>query len=125
MNIPVFELARASPQVMQVLSKGGVLRFYRFGEAPQGVESPYAVWQLVYGSPLNRLSGVPDEDSYGVQVDVYSEKQEVADIAVRLRDAFELSGYIVGWNGETREAETRLYRFSFRVEFMTSRPVSS
>lgn len=121
MNPPIFALAAASSAVTGLLGTDPV-RFYLFGEAKQNTPKPYAVWQTVYGRPENFLSGTPDMDIWGVQVDAYgSSASEARNVARALRDAFETSAYVVGWNGEFREPDTRLYRYSFTVEFMTGR----
>lgn len=126
MNLPIFQWAKASVEVTALLQKSGFLRFYRFGEADQNVDKPYAVWQLVGGSPENKLAGLPDVDTFGVQVDVYALKaKEVGEVAEALRSALEPHGYVVSWLGESREPDTRLYRFTFRMEFMTQRVVNS
>lgn len=120
MSVPIFSLAASSSDVVVLL--GSPLRFFMFGEAEQGTEKPYAVWQQVYGTPENKLAGTPDYDLYGVQVDVYAMSASSArEVAMALRDAVEPEGYIVDWSGESRDFDTRLYRFSFTVEFMTSR----
>jgi hypothetical protein len=82
------------------------------------------VWQLVGGSPENLLAGIPNMDATRVQVDVYADKPSKARvIAIALRDAFEPHGYVTAYNFEIREPDTRLFRFSFSVEFMTPREV--
>lgn len=126
MNYPIFSLAVGSADVLALLKKGNTTRFYPFGEAPQGIERPYAVWQLVGGQPENRLATAPSMDTFRIQVDVYADKQsEARAVGDALRDAFEPAGYITGWNFEGRESDTRLFRFSFTVEFMEPRVVSS
>jgi len=116
-----FQLALASATVTALLGTGPT-RFYPFGEAEEGVAKPYAVWQLVYGSPANVLDQVPVEDAFGIQVDAYAlTGSEAAAVAKALRDAFEPHGYVTAYNGDFREADTRLYRSSFTVEFIQPR----
>jgi hypothetical protein len=126
MNPPTFDLASASPAVRALLGTAPV-RFYLFGEAEERTAKPYAVWQTVYGAPENYLAGIPDDDRWGVQIDVYADTAKISrDVAMALRDAFEPTAYVVSWNGEFRDRDTRLYRYSFTVEFMTTRaPVVS
>lgn len=121
MNPPIFQTAAAASAVTNLLGSDPV-RFYLFGEADEKTQKPYAVWQTVYGSPENRLAGAPDSDRWGVQIDAYAQSAASArNVAKALRDALEPSGYVVAWNGEHREPDTKLYRYSFTVEFMTSR----
>jgi hypothetical protein len=125
MSIPIFQLVTASPEAVALLGANPT-RFYPFGEADQRTLKPYAVWQQVSGEPLNKLAGVPDHDAYAVQVDVYADTGAVArEVAMALRDALEPDGYISSWNGESREPDTRLFRFSFAVEFMMARSLTS
>lgn len=121
----VFGMAVGSSAVLTLLGVTPT-RFYMFGEADQNTVTPYAVWQLVYGTPENKLAGVPGEDTFGIQVDAYAKTaSEARDVATALRDALEPNGYVVGWNGEGREPETRLFRFSFTIEFMAPRQAGS
>ena len=71
MYAPIFAVCSASAQVKALIGSNPV-RLYLFGEAPQGVTYPYAVWQSVGGTPENFLAGRPDADSYTTQVDVYA-----------------------------------------------------
>ena len=97
-------------------------RFYPFGEAPAGVSTPYAVWQMVGGLPENCLSDVPDIDSYALQIDVYGDTVDaVRDAAEAMRDAIEPVAHIVAWRGESRDPTTKRYRFSFDVDFFEYR----
>lgn len=120
MHPPIFEIAKASAVVKEVL--GNPPRLYLFGEAPQDVARPYAVWQQVFGSPENYLGQTPDMDSYGTQLDVYAATAAGAREGARtLRDALESVAHVTAWNGESREPDTRDYRYSFTVEFMENR----
>jgi hypothetical protein len=119
-NAPIYTLVAASSTVKALI--GAVPRFYPFGSAVDSPVRPYAVWQLVYGAPQNKLADAPDEDRYGIQVDAYADKQaDARALGVALRDAIEPTGTVVGYNGEARELDTNLYRYSFTVEFMTER----
>lgn len=126
---PIFALANASPTVQNLLKTGnGPLRFYLFGEADQGTPKPYAVWQTVGGSPENYINQRPDADDWSTQVDVYAEKvgnvggaSKAREIAFALIEAFEGSSYVTSYNGEYKEAETKLFRFSMTVDWITHR----
>lgn len=117
---PVYDLVEASENVTELL--GNPPRFYAFGDAPQGVVMPYAVWQVVAGSPMNYLGEVPDADSVLIQIDVYAaESRTCRNVAFAIRDAVEPAAYVTSWRGEMRESETREYRTSFDVSFITVR----
>lgn len=118
---PIFQVAAADPGVTALLGTGPV-RFYPFGTAPEGVTLPYAVWQLVAGSPENYLAGRPDIDGFTLQIDVYAATGSSARaVGKALRDAIELNAYIVRWGGESRDNETNRYRLSFDVDWLTPR----
>lgn len=118
---PIFPLCHAAPAVTVLL---GVepMRMYPFGEAPQGVIKPYAVWQTISGTPENYLAGRPDADYYTLQLDIYGDTvDQVTAVARAVRDAVELNSYVTGWNGTTRDPETKNYRFSMSIDFIVDR----
>lgn len=97
-------------------------RLFPFGEAPEGVEKPYAVWQVVSGAPENYLSGRPDMDGMTLQVDVYGQTGSSArQAAYAIRDAVELVSYLTRWSGESRDTETKNYRVSFDIDWLVPR----
>lgn len=121
MFAPVFQVCSASAAVTALLGVAPT-RLYPFGEAPQGAVYPYAVWQAVGGAPENFLAGRPDADSYTTQVDVYADTAASArEVAKALRDAVELVAHVVAWRGESRDPETKKYRFSFDVAWIVRR----
>ncbi len=95
-------------------------RFY-----PHGIEhdeTPYAVYQVVAGSPENNLSHRPDCDSHVIQVDAYAKTyQQTLEIGVAIRDAIELNCHITSWRGIYRESETKLFRLSFDCRWWSNR----
>lgn len=122
---PIFETVSADSDVQTNLGSSPC-RFYPFGEAPQNVAKPYAVWQFISGSPENYLGQVPDIDSMSLQIDVYATTASNArDVAQALRDAIEPHAHIISWRGEDRDTETRNYRVSFDVDWLVSREAVS
>jgi len=120
MNPPIFTIVSAVSAVTTLLGTDPV-RFFPFGQAPDDVDMPYAVWQTVSGSPDNYLSGTPSIDSWLVQVDVYAKKGSTSrTVAEALRDAIEPEAYITAWRGESKE-DNNIFRYSFDVEFLTAR----
>ncbi|MDN4511428.1 hypothetical protein D3C76_879150 [compost metagenome] len=122
MTPPIVQACLESTAVTALLGAGVAMRLYSFGEAPEGVAKPYAVWQIVSGSPENYLAGRPDVDSVTLQVDVYAatgdSARKVRDV---IRDAIELDAYVTRWGVEGRDPETENYRASFDVDWMVSR----
>lgn len=118
---PIFQVAAADPGVTALIGTGPV-RLYPFGEAPEGVLLPYAVWQLVSGSPENYLAGRPDMDGFTLQVDVYAATGASARaVGAALRDSIELRAHITRWGGESKDEATGRYRLSFDVDWLTPR----
>ena len=120
MNPPIFTIVSADSGVTALLGTDPV-RFFPFGQAPDETDMPYAVWQIVSGSPENHLNDVPNIDSWLVQVDVYAMRGSTArTVAEALRDAIEPEAYITAWRGESKEYDN-VFRYSFDVEFLTGR----
>jgi hypothetical protein len=118
---PIFSICAASPAVTTLIGSNPI-RLFPFGLAPQDVVKPYVTWQTIAGSPENYLGSLPDADSWSVQVDVWSlDAATVLQIAQALRDAFEPVAYITGWGNQSREPETKLYRYNFTVDFIVNR----
>lgn len=118
---PVFAIAAAESAVRTALGTSPV-RFFPFGNAPEGVALPYAVWQVVGGEPENYLGSLPDIDSCLTQVDVYAKTGSTArDCALALRNALEPHAHIVSWRGESRDQMTGNFRYSFDINFFTAR----
>jgi len=122
MTPPIFQACSQDAGVTALLGNGSSLRLYSFGEAPDGVAWPYAVWQLVNGNPENYLAGRPDVDGFSLQVDVYGTTgTSVRQVRDAIRDAIELRANITRWGGETRDPTTNNYRTSFDVDWIVRR----
>jgi hypothetical protein len=115
---PIFAVCAASAAVTALLGTAPT-RLYPFGEAPQGVALPYAVWQgLPGGGPLNHLGDRPDMDQWLLQVDVYA--RTVADataVVEALRDAIEPHAYITRWGTQETDRDTGHRRLGFDVSW--------
>lgn len=122
MTPPIFQICSQSAVVTALLGSGTNLRLYSFGEAPESVAKPYAVWQLVSGAPENCLAGRPDADGITLQVDVYgTTSTSVRQVRDAIRDAIELSAYVTRWGGEARDSVTKNYRTGFDVDWIVPR----
>lgn len=118
---PIFAVCAASPQVTALLGTVPT-RLYPFGEAPEGVAKPYAVWQLINGSPENFLAGRPDLDGYTLQVDVYAATATSARaVTAAISAAIELVAYVTRWGGESKDSATKNYRSSFDIDWLVPR----
>lgn len=118
---PIFSVCADDAGVTALLGVSPT-RLYPFGEAPEGVEKPYAVWQLVTGSPDNYLAGRPDIDGYTLQVDVYGVTASSARaVTAAISTAIELKANVARWGGESKDTETKLYRSSFDIDWLVPR----
>ncbi|MBB1389536.1 DUF3168 domain-containing protein [Shewanella sp. SG44-6] len=119
--VPIFSVCAASVAVTQLLGTNPT-RLYPFGQAPQNVVKPYAVWQVIGGSPENYVSGRPDTDTFSLQVDVYAESgSSASNVGDAIRTAIELDAYTTNFNGDSRDEQTGHYRHSFDVDWIVSR----
>lgn len=119
---PIFKLCNNSKAVKKLLKAGGILRVFEFGQAPQNVAKPYAVWQEVAGSHDPSLNVRPCNESHLVQVDCYAETASGAK-AVRNAIEYALEPYAltVSYRGNNKEAETNLFRSTVDFEILTTR----
>ena len=121
---PIYATCAADTGVATLLTDtDGRLRLFPFGEAPQHFSRPYAVWQIVYGGPDNSLSCIPNTDLFGVQIDVYGPTADDVHAAAQvIRAALEatMQALVVRYNGQSKEpgaGNTRVYRYSFDIEW--------
>ncbi|MBD1602248.1 DUF3168 domain-containing protein [Pseudomonas typographi] len=118
MVAPIFKVCAASPAVTALLGESPT-RLYPFGEAPEKVTKPYAVWQVISGSPLNFVNGIPDTDRYGLQVDIYGDTgASVEAVATAIRTAIAKRAYVTAFNVEGKDPDTHSYRKSFDVGWL-------
>lgn len=121
MIAPIFNVCAASQEVTALIGSNP-LRLYPFGLQDDNIVYPYVVWQNVSGEPENYLDRRPDADSYTLQVDVYSVTALSAQaVAMALRNAIEPHAYITRWGAQSRDPETKRYRFSFDVDWIVKR----
>lgn len=121
MIAPIFKVCAASPAVTALIGSNPV-RLYPFSLQDDVVAYPYVVWQNISGEPENYLDRRPDADSYTLQVDVYADTVTSATaVATALRDAIEPHAYITRWGGQSRDPETKRYRYSFDVDWIVLR----
>lgn len=118
MIAPLYQIAMASSAVVALVGT----RVYPFGHVDGQPAKPYVVWQGAAGRPENYLGDLPDVDHLTTQVDVYAASAASAlATAKALRDAFEPVAYVVSWRGESRDPETKNYRFGFDVAWIVQR----
>lgn len=120
MLAPIVAVCKADPAVTALLGDSP-LRLFAHGEAEQNVAKPYAVWQVVSGSPLNYVNGQPDTDRYGLQIDVYAKTAVSADqVVTALRRAIAKRAIVTGFGVDTVDSDTKNYRKGFDVAWLVS-----
>lgn len=121
MDTPFYKVCKADPGVLALLGSPEP-RIYPFGTSPQDGTKPYVVYQDVGGSPFNMLNCRPDADQISLQVDVYATTQaKSTEVAKAIRYAIELDSYITLYVGNMRDEETKLYRTTFRLDWLVNR----
>lgn len=117
---PVVQEAKKSAALVALL--GSPFRFYAFGDAGQGVEPPYATYQIIGGSPENFLSNRPDADSFMIQIDCWDKTElGVINLATLMRYALETVCHITDYGPQGRDATTRNYRVTFTLDYKLKR----
>ena len=120
MNPPVFDTLYV-PAVIAFVGD----RIYQYGEAPQDVQRPYVVWQIVGGGPVNTLDCPPDMDNARVQISSFSDETVGTGVARRLmlaiRDAVEDVTNVVMGPFDSFEADTRMFRWTMDADFWDAR----
>lgn len=116
----LFPLIKNSPECTALLGSNPV-RFFEFGTAPQLETLPYATFQLINGTPFNKLSGPADADQITFQIDAWAKTaSELKAVANAIRNAIENDGYIVFFNFG-RDDESGLYRSITRFQSISLR----
>lgn len=116
----LFPLIKNSPECTALLGSNPV-RFFEFGTAPQLETLPYATFQLINGTPFNKLSGPADADQITYQIDAWAKTTgELKAVANAIRNAIENDGYIVFFNSG-RDDESGLFRYTLRFQSISLR----
>lgn len=121
---PLFAVLKDNTAVSALLG-GDPYRVFVPGEAPEGIKLAYLTWQTIGGVPENYLGDKPDVDNFVTQLDAYAKTlTEARAVAKAVRDAVEAVAYVTQWLGENREPDTRLFRVSFQVDWITDRSIN-
>jgi hypothetical protein len=120
MIAPIFAVCAASQAVRDLLGSNPV-RLYPFGMQDDNIVYLRSLAKHRW-LPENYLNQRPDADHYSLQVDVYGDTDtDVIAVARALRDAIEGKAYITRWGEQSRDPETMRYRYSFDVDWITTR----
>lgn len=121
LNPPIFSIIESNAACTDILGTGPV-RFFPFGKAPQGVAKPYAVYTVFNANPENYLSGAPDIDNKGTQVDLYAENAEdLRNLFEAIKNAIELKAHMTSFSTPVPDAETALWTARMEFDFWDAR----
>ena len=116
----LFQLIKQSPACTALLGTNPV-RFFEFGTAPQLEQLPYATFQLINGTPFNKLSGPAEADQITYQIDAWAKTSgELKAVANAIREGIEHDGYITFFNSG-KDDESGLFRYTTRFQFINLR----
>ncbi|MGQ7243705.1 tail completion protein gp17 [Salinicola sp. V024] len=88
--------------------------------APEGVAYPYIVYNTITSNPFNVLKGKPVAEAVSVQVDIYAKDYvSCLMLAQVLREEL-IDQCYMQLNLETFDDETKSYRISHDLDFITS-----
>ena len=114
---PLFAICAANAGVTALLGTGPT-RLYPFGEAPENVAKPYAVYQVLNGVPENYLGEPPDVDAWNIQIDVYATTDSSANAVQKaLRRALETVCHVTRLGRTGTEPSTQLKTTSLDVSW--------
>ena len=118
MFAPVEEVL-STPAVLAIVGSSGI---WGSGIAPADQAAPYVVWQTVADDPFVQVSGAPEDDRDEVQIDVYTAVEaQSKELARAVRAALDAAGVVNAVMFAAREQDTKLFRISFRADFIHSR----
>lgn len=114
---PLFATCAANAGVTALLG-AGTTRLYPFGDAPENVAKPYAVYQVINGVPENYLDEPPDIDEWNIQIDIYATSVNSAnDVQKALRRALEAHCYVTRLGRTGTEPSTKLKTTSLDISW--------
>lgn len=122
MTPDVYRVLRSSSALVAIVGE----KIYRT-VAPENqdgttVAAPYVVWSIVSALPENNLSDLPDTDNARIQIDCYSLKQvQARQMCDAAQAAIEAVTHVVFGPAETREDDTKLFRWTFDSSWWTPR----
>lgn len=91
-------------------------------QADETVAAPLVVWSIISASPENNLSASPEVDEARIQVDCYSAAQvQAKTLCDACVAAIEGTFHVVFGPVESRDTDTKLWRWTFDCTAFTNR----
>lgn len=117
---PIFKLLNIP--AVQAFVGTAPARIFDFGIAPQGVVTPYIVFNQTAHEPHEQISGAPLSDKDTVQIDIYdNDRARVRKLSHAIQAACDDAGHSNRLIIQDFEKDTGLYRVSFEVDFISAR----
>lgn len=121
----VYKALTESPEVFALIGN----RVYRHGMAPQQAADAYVTWGAPAGDTQIVLERVTDADTFRVNVDCWSTKDDdrtpgvpgIETLATAVRAALEPHAVLVAYLADERDADTQKYRMSFAFDWIIGR----
>ena len=122
MNQFIFNLFYQDDELKKLLTDEGMTKVFSGGIAPLETSSPYVTWQIISKVPTQTIGNQTKNNRSRIQFDIYSDKERQAlEIQNLLNKRLERTGYVISSVGPMREPETKHYRISQDVSFITGR----
>lgn len=122
MNQLIFNLFYQDDDLKKILTDDGTTKVFSGGLAPLNTSSPYVTWQIISKVPTQTIGNKIKNNRSRIQFDIYSDDQEQAlNIQALLNQRLQRIGYVLSSFGPLREPETKHYRISQDVSFITGR----
>ncbi|MGL4674973.1 MAG: tail completion protein gp17 [Wohlfahrtiimonas sp.] len=122
MNQFIFNLFYQDDELKKLLTSDEMTKVFSGGIAPLGTSSPYVTWQIISKVPTQTIGNQTKNNRSRIQFDIYSDKERQAlQIQNLLNKRLERTGYVISSVGPMREPETKHYRISQDVSFITGR----
>lgn len=122
MNQFIFNLFFLDVELKKILTDGDMTKVFSGGLAPLETSSPYVTWQIISKVPTQTIGNQTKNNRSRIQFDIYSnDEHQALQIQNLLNKRLERVGYVISSVGPMREPETKHYRISQDVSFITGR----
>lgn len=120
MNQLIFNLFYQDDELKKLLTHKGMPQIFSGGLAPLGGSLPYVTWQIISKVPTQTMGNKTKNNRSRIQFDIYSsDERQALQIQKLFNQRLERIGYVLRSAGPMREPETKHYRISQDVSFIT------
>ncbi|MBS7835219.1 hypothetical protein J7620_09675 [Wohlfahrtiimonas chitiniclastica] len=120
MNQLIFNLFYQDDELKKLLTHKGMPQIFSGGLAPLDGSLPYVTWQIISKVPTQTMGNKTKNNRSRIQFDIYSsDERQTLQIQKLFNQRLERIGYVLHSAGPMREPETKHYRISQDVSFIT------